>query len=385
MKILYSHRTRAADGQLVHITSLVKALRDRSHEVFVVGPEGAGAAERAMNASPQGGLIKRFAPKALYEAAEIGYSAHAYRRLRKVAEAASPDLIYERYNLFFGAGARLAKAAGLPFILEVNAPLAAERAAHGGLALKKQAFESETDLWRAADAILPVTNVLAKTIEARGIQPEKIMVIPNGVDDAFLTIGDGDSVRARYGLENKIVLGFAGFMREWHGLERVVDWMAKAPEKSLHLFLVGDGPARSMLEERAAAAGLTSALTVTGAVQRAQMPDHIAAFDIALQPAAVDYASPLKLFEYMAQARAIVAPSQPNIEEVLKADEAALFDPLQSNGLEAALSRLVNAPDLRRKLGASARAALDAQDLTWASNARRVEEIARGLQSGLAL
>jgi glycosyltransferase involved in cell wall biosynthesis len=108
------------------------------------------------------------------------------------------------------------------------------------------------------------------------------------------------------------------------------------------------------------------------------MADHVAAFDIALQPAVTDYASPLKLFEYMAQAKAILAPDQANITEALQdGKDALLFAP---GGFEPALSALIGDASLRARVGAAARETLIRRDFTWAGNARRVEAIAERLK-----
>jgi glycosyltransferase involved in cell wall biosynthesis len=103
-------------------------------------------------------------------------------------------------------------------------------------------------------------------------------------------------------------------------------------------------------------------------------------FDIALQPRVVPYASPLKIFEYMACGRAIVAPDQPNIREILVDGETALlFDPDDPAALWRAIRRLAGDPDLREALGQSARRALEAADHTWRRNASRIIEAAGAL------
>jgi len=95
-----------------------------------------------------------------------------------------------------------------------------------------------------------------------------------------------------------------------------------------------------------------------------------------LQPAAVPYASPLKVFEYMAAGCPIVAPDQPNLREVLEDDRTALlFDPTRPSAMWGKIGRLVADPELRARLGAAARAEVLVRDLTWAGNARRVTDI----------
>jgi glycosyltransferase involved in cell wall biosynthesis len=177
------------------------------------------------------------------------------------------------------------------------------------------------------------------------------------------------------------VLGFTGFVRDWHGMDRVIRWMASpAAPANARLLLVGDGPARAVLEALARELALGERVRFTGVVSRDAVPAHVAAFDIALQPAVVPYASPLKLFEYLALSKAIVAPRQPNIEEVLEDERnALLFDPAQPGALEGLLARLAADVALRQRLGAGARATIGRQHLTWDGNARRVVQMGQAL------
>ncbi len=379
MKFLYSHRTRSADGQYVHIRELTDALRARGHDIIMASPGGEreGAA-KALSAG--GGQWRSALPGALYELGELAYCAPAYWRLREYYSNTRPDILYQRYNLFYYPGVWLKRAKNIPLMIEVNAPLAEERARHGGLSFEGLARKSEAQIWRAADMVLPVTHVLAAKVRAAGVPDEKIAVIQNGASEEFLAPHDGRDIRVRYNLEGKLILGFSGFVRDWHGVDRVVRAIARHNRPDLHLLLVGDGPARAGLEALARELGVASQLTITGVVQRDQMPDHIAAFDIALQPAVTDYASPLKIFEYMALAKPILAPASANICEVLKDQEdAALFAEQDGGDFNNALKVLVEDGDLRARLGAAARASLIRQDLTWSGNARRVEAIAQTL------
>jgi len=375
MKILYSHRTRAADGQYVHIRELTNALRACGHEIIMAEPKGSGGD----HARGEGGL-KRWLPRGLYEFAELGYSIPAYQRLARLASAHKPDVLYERYNLFFHAGAWLRTQKRLPMLLEVNAPLAEERAAHGGLALSGLARRSELAIWRSADKVLPVSHVMAKHVTDAGVPPEKVEVIHNSASAAFLGDYDPAPVREQFGLGGGLVLGFVGFVRAWHGLSRAVNFLAQYERKDICLFIVGDGPARGNLERLASDLGVASRVTFAGVVQPEVLPAYVAAFDVALQPAVVEYASPLKLFEYMAAAKPVLAPDAQNIREVLSSGEdAILFDRDDDHAFDKALMHLIEDDELRQRLGAAARASLIRQGLTWDENARRVERIAEGI------
>jgi len=314
VRILYHHRTASKDGQAVHIEELIAALRELGHEVRVVAPD-ISAAEGTMGA--EAGWVQRLKthlPKALYELLELAYSFHAYRRLRQAVREFRPDFIYERYNLFLLAGLMLKRRLGLPLLLEVNSPLAEERGRFGGLGLPWLARWAEGRAWRGADAVLPVTRVLAGHVVARGVPEERIAVIPNGINRAhFAEAPSPAAAKERLGLAGALVLGFTGFVRDWHGVDRVIRWMA--------------GPAAP--------------------------------------------------FEYLALGKAVIAPRQPNIEEVLThEDNALLFDAAAPGAMEQSLARLCADADLRNRLAAAAAATIGQRDLTWLGNARRVTELA---------
>ncbi|GAB6054601.1 glycosyltransferase family 4 protein [Magnetospira thiophila] len=373
MKILYHHRSRSKDGQNVHIEEMIGALRRLGHEVVVAAPEMVEASSGHSGGAV--GLLKRLLPKAAYELLELGYSVTAYRRLERLYKKHHPDVLYERYNLYQPAGVRLKRKYGLPMLLEVNAPLVEERDKFGGLALKSLARWSENHTWRGADYCLPVTDVLADHLRAVGVPNDHIQVIPNGINRAhFAAAPSPEEAKRALKLDGKLVLGFTGYVRDWHRLDLVIDLLADAPpETNLHLLLVGDGPVRAELEEQARAAHLEDRITITGFVGRDEVPAYVAAFDIALQPAVTAYASPLKLFEYMFLGRAIVGPDTPNIREILvDGENAVLFDPAVDGAFRGALERVVYNPELRQAIGAGARATIEDRDLTWDGNARRV-------------
>jgi glycosyltransferase involved in cell wall biosynthesis len=366
LRILYSHRVQSHDGQGVHIDELVNAMRCAGNELVVVGPsvyrKGELGGESALVA-----VIRRVLPAALIELAEIQYNLPAFLRLRRAYKAFAPDFVYERYNLYHLAGMLLKRWDRVPFYLEVNSPLAEERGRFGKLKLHHLAKALEALVWRSADRIFVVTEVLKGIVVASGVERERITVVPNGVDlDAF----PAAPYRAKPG---PITIGFIGFVRDWHGLDAVIAGLAQPSDPPIRLIVAGDGPARPALERQAQALGVARLVQFIGVQQRQSVPDLIRGFDIALQPQAVAYASPLKLFEYMAGGRAIVAPAQPNIREILSDGETAiLFDPEDPAALWRAIRRLAADPQLRERLGYAARLALEAGDYTWQANAARV-------------
>ncbi len=365
MRILYSHRIQSRDGQSVHVEELVAAFRALGHEVVVVGPgfyddSGFGGESRLVS------VLRRLLPGALGELSEIAYNILAYRRLSRACRALRPDLIYERYNLYYLAGAWLAKRTKIPFFVEVNSPLAEERDKHGGLKLRAVARACERFVWRAGKNVLAVTEVLRGHVLAAGVDPARARVVPNGVVLERFSQAPGTA--------NEIpVLGFVGFVRDWHGLDEAIRAMADNPAIPAAFTIAGDGPALPGLRALAASLGVADRVTFAGLVPHEDVPATVAGFDIALQPRVVEYASPLKNFDYMAAGRAIVAPDQPNIREILAHERTALlFDPARPGAMWDAVARLLADPALRARLGAAARAELEARDFTWRGNAGRI-------------
>jgi glycosyltransferase involved in cell wall biosynthesis len=378
LKILYHHRIASKDGQAVHIAELVGALRGLGHRVEVVAPPSYEQSTFG-SVSSRFAIAKQYLPNVLYEILEIAYNIPIYMRLRRSSADLRPDLIYERYNLFVLAGVVLSRINHTPLFLEINSPLARERRQFGGLALSGIAEWLERWTWRNADYVLAVSEVLANIARDAGVPSERIRVLPNGINpDAFKHGGSTEAAKAALGFTGKTVLGFTGFMRSWHGLDRVIASLANLALPELHLLLVGDGPQRPALAAHVERLALASQVTFTGLVDRVAIARYIAAFDIALQPRAVEYASPLKLFEYMALAKAIVAPDQPNIREILTDDTSALlFEPDSDAALAEAILRLARDPALRARLGGAAKREIAERGLTWMDNAARITTLAR--------
>lgn len=376
MKILYHHRVAAQDGQSVHIMELIHAFKDLGHEVRIVGPslrpKNFGGENKALN------LFRRFMPGFISELLEYLYAIRAYRKLLSAYHEFKPDFLYERHNLFLPSGMWLARKTGLPHFLEVNAPLAEERSKYSGLSLKKLATRLETQTWRSATHVLPVTEVLADILVQAGTPRNRITVLHNGIDKSVYEMLDGTPIRQRYGLGSNVVLGFTGFVREWHRLDQMIRLIAlyNGPAAP-HLLIVGDGPAIPKCRTLAQSLNVEDRVHFAGFVDRMEIPIHLAAMNIALQPAVTAYASPLKLFEYMAAGLAIVAPAQTNICEILDdKKDALLFAPDNYEQAKEVIQQLVADPELRQRLGNAAKTKIDKQNYTWRGNASRIIHMA---------
>ena len=180
-----------------------------------------------------------------------------------------PDLIYERYNLYYLAGVLVHHARGIPLMLEVNSPICEERSRHGGLALKPLAGALQRWVWRSADRVFVVTGVLKQMVVAAGVARDRVTVVPNAIDPAMFT---AEPYRASPGAP--VTIGFIGFIRDWHGLDQVIDGLAQRRGGTpIRLIVAGDGPAHAALQRQSAKLGVDDLVQFVGLQPRSAVPD----------------------------------------------------------------------------------------------------------------
>ncbi|MDC0609953.1 glycosyltransferase family 4 protein [Vibrio sp.] len=368
MKILYHHRIASKDGQYVHVEEIINALKAQGHEIILVAPE------MTKNASfgSDGGWMSKLRsslPKAISELLEFCYSFLSFYQLCRAIIEHKPDCIYERYNLYLPSGIWAKKLFKKTLLLEVNSPLYDERKKYGGVSLDWLAKWSEYYVWRNADHVLPVTEVLSKFIQNAGVDKEKITVIPNGIDlTRFNSLPKNDRLAQ---FKDKLVIGFVGFCREWHHLDKIMALIASQNNDNIMFLVVGDGPVSDSLKQQAKALNMQDNFHITGLVERDDMPFWLEQIDIALQPAVTPWASPLKMIEYMATGKAIIAPNTDNIRELLSHNSnAVLFD--NDEEVLSNLNNLIQDEQLRTRLKQAAIDSIERQGLTWQHNAERI-------------
>jgi glycosyltransferase involved in cell wall biosynthesis len=290
------------------------------------------------------------------------------------------EAIYERTDVYHAAGARVAHRLGLPLVLEVNGPLVDERLAWGGLLRPDYARRVERAKYAAADRVVVVSAALAGYLAAKGVAPEKIEVIHNGVD---LTLFDpqrahGGAIRQKFGLGRRLVIGFVGAFADWHALDALLTAaveVLRSTSLDIHLLLVGDGPSLSHVRELARRSGLSGRVALAGSVSHDQVPHHIAAADLCILPSANWYMSPIKLFEYGAMAKAVIAPRTPAVQEVMvDGEDGLLVRPGSVEEITRAIVRMACCPEESARMAATFQRRVQQQH-TWIMVAGRVSQL----------
>ncbi len=382
MKILYHHRTLGDGAEGIHVAEIIKALRKLGHEVRVVSLIGE-TTNLDSSAKRRWSWIKRFMPGVLFELGELVYNLPGYIKLSRAVKEFRPDLIYDRYISYNYSAVAVGRRYGVPVFLEVNSPYSFQKQTFDErLYLVRLSRFFEKKICRDATRVIVVSTPLKKYLGSIGVPEEDIVVMPNGVDpDWFQPQMKGLDVRKAMGLEDRLIIGFTGILRPWHGLDMLIEAFERvsSENENLHLLIVGDGPIRSELERIVENKKLSDRVTVTGRLRHDLVRSYLAAMDIAVSPLATFYASPMKILEYMGMGKAILAPDMENIRDILNHREnAVLFRPEDSADLADGLRLLLKDPALRLRIGAEARRKVQ-NERTWLGNAKAVIELAENV------
>jgi glycosyltransferase involved in cell wall biosynthesis len=221
----------------------------------------------------------------------------------------------------------------------------------------------EFGLYNLSNHVFATTDFLKKLLISHGLNPEKITIIPNGVDTSkFTPEVDTTEIRRKHRLENSCVVLFTGHLEEWAGVNLLYDLAEKlnAEVPGALILLVGAGASVSDLFEKLVSKNLGHMLSHAGLHPYEEMPKYTAASDIALcifpDTPVSHAASPLKLFEYLASGRAIVATNVAGTAEVIDDDVGILVPPGDIESICDAVVTLCRNKSLREKLGDQGRA-----------------------------
>lgn len=299
------------------------------------------------------------------------------------------DLCHEHNGLFSLGAALACRRLGMPYLLTVSADLLRERKLSGkplsGMH-RRWAAAAARYTYRLADRILCVSAAAKHhLVDEYGIREEKITVLPNGVDTERFKPGDAENkpLRRKLGTGQAQLITFVGTFQPWHGLDLLIEAFAsiRAKTPGVRLLLVGDGRARGSVEAAIERCGVRDSVTITGLLPQTSIPEILSISDVAVMPypdlPGDLWFSPLKMYEYMASGRAIVASRGGQIAEVIRDGYNGLLVPSGDPGaLSEACVHLLMDPRERRRLGENARRSALAGH-SWESYVEQLERLYR--------
>ncbi len=284
-----------------------------------------------------------------------------------------------------------AKRTKTPYVLTVDADLQLETSFVGKSFSRFERWLSrwETQFtYKTADKLICVSNpTKERLVSLWGVEAEKIVVIPNGVDLArFGQSHDPKAIQEKYQLGDSPVVGFVGGFQPWHGLDNLLVSFEKLQHQlpDARLLLVGDGEIRPALEEQAEVLGISDKMTITGFIDHEQIPEFLSVMNVATIPypklPEEMWFSPLKLYEYMAAGKAIVASDSGQIGQVIRdGKNGRLVESGNIDQLVQAIAQLLTNPTEQVRLGNNAKAQA-MQRHSWENHIDKLVQVYQSVQ-----
>jgi glycosyltransferase involved in cell wall biosynthesis len=298
------------------------------------------------------------------------------------------SFVYQRYSLDNYSGLKLARYYGVPLVVEYNgSEIWLHR--HWSDPLKYENIAKRIELLnlKFSNMVVVVSQPLKEELKLRGIDSNKILVNPNGVDpDRYSPNVDGSGIRRQYYLNGKNVIGFIGTFGKWHGAEILAEafgmLLRRYPEyqRLVTLFMIGDGITMPLVKRNIDKFAIKENCVLTGLIPQEEGPEYLAACDVLVASHKPNpdgtpfFGSPTKLFEYMAMGKGIIASNLDQIGEVLKHDHTAwLVKPGDVESLMEGLKVLIDDRVRRKRLGQAAREEVVAK-YTWKGHTGKIIE-----------
>jgi glycogen synthase len=320
------------------------------------------------------------------------------RRIEAVARKWRPDILHAHSPVLDAMAAqRVADRLGLPLVYEIRA-FWEDAAVGNGTgregSLKYRATRAlETRAVRKADAVAVICEGLKSDLVARGIDPTKIFVSPNGVDLALFgePLPYDQGLAKELAVEGAETIGFIGSFYDYEGLDVLIAAMPAlvAARPSMHLILVGGGPMDAALRAQAEASPVADRIRFVGRVPHGEVERYYSVVDVLVYPRKhmrlTDLVTPLKPLEAMAQLRLVAASDVGGHRELVRdVDTGTLFPPDDPAALATAVARLFTERDQWDARRARARAFVE-EERNWAVNVARYQSIYQNLAESLPM
>ncbi|MDZ4751941.1 MAG: glycosyltransferase family 4 protein [Flavobacteriales bacterium] len=371
MKILYYNphpnlSLFSPSGPGTHMREVIEALERKGHTVikFIAGDdEGLNRPNTNIERTGFKALFKWLTPDWIWQSLkdwDLKRCDKRYaRKLERLIESERPDVIYERAYYLMASGVITAKKFGIPLIMEMNAPYTEEKIyLEGKSFFIQQSHAIEKLQVQSADKIYVVSSALLGYFQKRYPDVvEKIVVIPNAINP-FKSYSNSAllaAIRSQYRIRSsEFVIGFVGSIFKYHGVDRLLEAYAKLtsdlPETQFRLMIVGDGMVLPELKKQASELGISAKVIFFGNVPHKDVYSYIEMMDIAVMAGSNWYGSPVKVFEYGAMSKAIVAPDNVPLRDVMNQGSEGILVGEGASDVYDALRKLVSDNELRKNL-----------------------------------
>lgn len=268
-------------------------------------------------------------------------------RIARLLRAGRFDLVHAHTSHAHTLAALAARLARVPCVVSRRVDFAIEP---GFLGLNRLKYR------RGVARYVAISAAVRRVLEAGGVAPERVALVPSGIDPQRLESADPAAARAALGVARETPLVGAVAHFAWHkGLEYLIDAVPRVLERfpTARFALVGAGELQGDLERRAALAAPAGTILFPGF--RSDALSFLAAFDVVAAPSLMEGLNTTNL-DALALGRPVVAARAGGIPEaVIDGVTGLLVEPRDAAALAAAIVRLLSDRDLAGRLGAAGR------------------------------
>ena len=296
------------------------------------------------------------------------YENQAIDTLISNGRKSKPIAIHSASNFVVGlAGARAAKALGIPSIYEIRGfwhlTQSTKREGYEGSDHYKLSERFEIETAKESDYVFTITNALKDILVENGVEESKISVLPNAVDSSkFKIIAKDAELEKELGFENKVVIGYIGSFVDYEGLDLLLEACSILKEKHgdiFRLLLVGDGDTMQLLRRTTRFLQLEDQVVFTGRIPHDEVQKYYSLIDIAPLPRkglrVCELVSPLKPFEAMGSGKVLVVSSVQALAEIVNDGVTGMvFEKDNSADLAEKLETAILDENLRKSIGNNA-------------------------------
>lgn len=356
MRILFACNSYTWGGAESYVLTLAGALSQREHSVYVAAPNGSEVVHASRTMSGLTVLPMNIGPKlsrrsALEMALHFPLHRATFRRyLRQWREHYGIEIVHLQFKKEQIIASSMAAQMGAAVVWTE----------HGRLPRPLSRFWPARSLYRHvsryAHRIICVAEFVKDNMISHGLSEDTLCVCYNGIDHWPSSDNSTTGLRTQFGLApDDLVIASASRLTREKGIEYLLEAagaiLQKAPRA--HFVILGDGPQRHPLEERAQRLGISERVVFTG--HRRDVPAVLETIDVFVCPS-IQEGFPFSVLEAMRAGKPVVASRTGGVPELLRHGvDGLLVNVGDIPGLAAAISQLLQDRELRSRLGETGR------------------------------
>lgn len=384
LRILHvlNHSLPNHDGYVFRTLAILRGQRALGHQTFhLTAPRHDGAQAQEEDIEGWHFYRTQHLPGAFGSVAGVGEFLEmrtTARRIAEVVEAVRPDLLHVHSPVLNALPALyVAAVKRLPVLYEVRALWEDGAVDHGTATTHSLRYRlsraAESFALKRADAVTTICEGLRGEVMSRGVPAHKVTVIANAVDAGAFQLGAAPdlALRARLGLSDCMVIGYAGSFYAYEGVDLIIEAVASlaASMPKLRALLVGGGMQDAYLRRRAVELGVEDRVIFVGRVPNAEVKNYYDQIDFLVYPRRAmrltELVTPLKPLEAMAQGRLVLASDVGGHRELIEDGVTGhLFRADDVEALATLLRRLASDPEGGEAMRLRARAYVE-NERTW--------------------